>query len=80
MNVNEGDIVVDSLNIGMTAGRQNPMDRVHFYDHADSSDKRHLRPDQVSDMLPAAFEVGLAMSGTCLVALDSRNCACTAAV
>ena len=55
-SVAPADIIVSEISIGMTAGDQNPVNKVHFYDYADSTTKRTLKQSQVSHLLPNIFQ------------------------
>eukprot|EP00887_Chlorella_sp_A99_P000318 scaffold13.g318.t1 len=37
-------------------GQRNPLDSVHFFDSLEGSEKRKLRPDQISSMVVASFQ------------------------
>lgn len=52
--------------IDYNARDKNPLDAVHFFDSLDASEKRKLRPDQISSMVVASYQVSGGCS--CLVA------------
>lgn len=43
--------------IDYSARDKNPLDAVHFFDSLDASQKRKLRPDQISSMVVASYQV-----------------------
>ncbi len=49
--------------IDYSARDKNPLDAVHFFDSLDASEKRKLRPDQISSMVVASYQVG---AGCCV--------------
>ena len=55
--VHPDDVIVDDYSIHMTAGDNNPLDRVSFFNYADDDSKRKVREDQVSYLLPKNFRV-----------------------
>ncbi|KAK9800297.1 hypothetical protein WJX73_006473 [Symbiochloris irregularis] len=55
-SVHEDDVIVDEYSVHMTAGNQNPLDKVSFYDFAFSETKRRVSKDQVSNLLPVNFQ------------------------
>ena len=46
------DVIVCEIPIDLTAGASNPLDRVSFFHHADSTAKFRMRREDVSSMLP----------------------------
>lgn len=50
------DIIVQENKINYSMKDRNPLDNVHFYDYIGSTEKRTLKPDQISSMVAASFE------------------------
>lgn len=48
--------------IDYSARDKNPLDAVHFFDSLDASQKRKLRPDQISSMVVASYQVRTALA------------------
>ena len=67
------DIITTTLNIDLTAGNSNPLEKVSFFDHYGSAKKRGLRE---SDMTALMFQNNEASLETCtpslLINLDNH--------
>jgi len=50
------DIIVHENKINYSMRNRNPLDNVHFYDYIGSTEKRTLKPEQISSMVAASFE------------------------
>lgn len=50
------DIIVQENKINYSMRNLNPLDNVHFYDYIGSTEKRTLKPDQISSMVASSFE------------------------
>ncbi|PRW20466.1 lysine--tRNA ligase isoform X2 isoform A [Chlorella sorokiniana] len=50
------DIILQENKIDYNARDKNPLDAVHFFDSLDASQKRKLRPDQISSMVVASYQ------------------------
>lgn len=55
--VKPDDVIVDDYKLDMTAGNENPLDKVSFYDDVQSTIKRKIEPHKVTNMLPLHFQV-----------------------
>ena len=50
------DVIIQENKIDYSMASQNPLDSVHFYDYIGDTNKRKLRPDQISSMVVSAFQ------------------------
>lgn len=56
VNLSPNDIVVSNVKIDLTSGKENPVNRVHFFQDYESDQKFSILKDRVSHLLPDCFE------------------------
>lgn len=56
INLCEDDIVVSNVKIDLTCGKENPVNRVHFFKDYESDEKFSIPKERVSQLLPDCFE------------------------
>ncbi|KAL3337170.1 hypothetical protein AABB24_029694 [Solanum stoloniferum] len=54
--LNEEDVIVNNVKIDLTSGRNNPLERISFFQDYDSFEKSHIKDDRVSHLLPACYQ------------------------
>ncbi|KAL4422624.1 hypothetical protein ABPG75_008821 [Micractinium tetrahymenae] len=50
------DVILQENKIDYSKRDKNPLDSVHFFDHLGATEKRKLRPDQISSMVVASYQ------------------------
>jgi hypothetical protein len=56
-------LLLQENKIDYSARDKNPLDAVHFFDSLQATEKRKLRPDQISSMVVASYQVGPGWEG-----------------
>ncbi|XP_058193193.1 uncharacterized protein LOC131310283 isoform X2 [Rhododendron vialii] len=56
VTIKEEDIAVANVKIDMTRGRNNPVDRVHFFKDYETDDKFTIEDESISHMLPSGHQ------------------------
>ncbi|KAG5520949.1 hypothetical protein RHGRI_033497 [Rhododendron griersonianum] len=56
VTIKEEDIVVANVKIDMTRGRNNPVDRVHFFKDYETNDKFTIEDERISHLLPSGHQ------------------------
>lgn len=56
VTLKEDDIAVTNVKIDMTRGRNNPVDRVHFFKDYETNEKFTIDDESVSHLLPACYQ------------------------
>ncbi|KAK4715814.1 hypothetical protein R3W88_014152 [Solanum pinnatisectum] len=54
--LNEEDVIVTNIKIDLTSGRNNPLERISFFQDYDSFEKSHIKDDRISHLLPACYQ------------------------
>ncbi|KAL3368393.1 hypothetical protein AABB24_009317 [Solanum stoloniferum] len=54
--LNEEDVIVTNVKIDLTSGRNNPLERISFFQDYDSFEKSHIKDDRISHLLPACYQ------------------------
>ncbi|XP_060214287.1 uncharacterized protein LOC132641347 isoform X1 [Lycium barbarum] len=54
--LNEEDVIVTNVKIDLTSGRNNPLERISFFQDYDNFEKSHITDDRVSHLLPACYQ------------------------
>ncbi|KAK4376858.1 hypothetical protein RND71_003154 [Anisodus tanguticus] len=55
-HLNDEDVIVTNIKIDLTSGRNNPLERISFFQDYDSFEKSHIKDDRVSHLLPACCQ------------------------
>ncbi|XP_022928109.1 deoxynucleoside triphosphate triphosphohydrolase SAMHD1 homolog [Cucurbita moschata] len=52
----EDDVAVSNVRIDLTRGRNNPLERIHFFKDYESNDKFKISDDRISHLLPTSYQ------------------------
>lgn len=52
----EEDVAVSNVRIDLTRGRNNPLERIHFFKDYESNDKFKISDDRISHLLPTSYQ------------------------
>ncbi|XP_070043703.1 uncharacterized protein [Nicotiana tomentosiformis] len=55
-HLNEEDVIVTNVKIDLASGRNNPLERISFFQDYDSFEKFPIKDDRISHLLPACYQ------------------------